>query len=518
MVAVDNAGAAETVGIYNAILKFLDPHMAITVLVWLKQNQVLPNDDVDRALNELQSVHQLVWVDKALNRPVPQEYLNRQAKFEELYLAMEGIVTSFMTSLIGFKAETSGGNERNSSERLSIADFNEKWQERRAVLKATIDTLGSSAEEQARKAELEGQLVSYQPFGTHIIEDVRKYTRIFYQAGDYKSFFFRARFCSDVLSNMVAEASRDENMKEDFVWSSILASCLTIPQSLEDPKLDMSPLPSLFLHLSDSLDNSSQRPSSGRNPMAELNSTKDRLNLMQTACLLHWAVWAIFRYYFRVTSSAGRASISRHAAWIELIEWFFSERSQQCVSIVCPHLLRYYAVIAILNRKREDHTRIAAQAISANQHKYQDPLTKLVISLFVNCRFDQGQFGLPALAEICRKDFFIADLKDEIEEQARLLVFDNYCRIHRSINISMIADKLHMDADHAEKWIVNLIRESRLDAKIDSERNVIQMTTHVPNFHEQIIEKTRNQIVRSQACIQNLERYSVGVARNVDAA
>lgn len=33
---------------------------------------------------------------------------------------------------------------------------------------------------------------------------------------------------------------------------------------------------------------------------------------------------------------------------------------------------------------------------------------------------------------------------------------------------SMLAEKLGMTADKAEEWIVNLIREARLDAKIDS--------------------------------------------------
>lgn len=33
----------------------------------------------------------------------------------------------------------------------------------------------------------------------------------------------------------------------------------------------------------------------------------------------------------------------------------------------------------------------------------------------------------------------------------------------------MLADKLNMSAEDAEKWIVNLIRNARLDAKIDSQ-------------------------------------------------
>ena len=32
----------------------------------------------------------------------------------------------------------------------------------------------------------------------------------------------------------------------------------------------------------------------------------------------------------------------------------------------------------------------------------------------------------------------------------------------------MLADKLNMSPDEAERWIVNLIRNARLDAKIDS--------------------------------------------------
>ena len=34
---------------------------------------------------------------------------------------------------------------------------------------------------------------------------------------------------------------------------------------------------------------------------------------------------------------------------------------------------------------------------------------------------------------------------------------------------SMLAEKLNMKSDEAEKWIVNMIRNARLDAKIDSQ-------------------------------------------------
>lgn len=41
----------------------------------------------------------------------------------------------------------------------------------------------------------------------------------------------------------------------------------------------------------------------------------------------------------------------------------------------------------------------------------------------------------------------------------------------------MLADKLNMTPEEAERWIVNLIRNARLDAKIDSKLVSIMLDT-----------------------------------------
>ena len=38
----------------------------------------------------------------------------------------------------------------------------------------------------------------------------------------------------------------------------------------------------------------------------------------------------------------------------------------------------------------------------------------------------------------------------------------------------MLAEKLNMGTEEAERWIVNLIRNASLDAKIDSQKGVSQ--------------------------------------------
>ncbi len=45
----------------------------------------------------------------------------------------------------------------------------------------------------------------------------------------------------------------------------------------------------------------------------------------------------------------------------------------------------------------------------------------------------------------------------------------------------MLATKLNMSTDNAERWIVNLIREARLDAKIDAK----EVNNHLEFFCEQ---------------------------------
>ena len=65
-----------------------------------------------------------------------------------------------------------------------------------------------------------------------------------------------------------------------------------------------------------------------------------------------------------------------------------------------------------------------------------------------------------------------------------------------------------MSRDEGEKWIVNLIRETRMgaDAKIDLEKNVIVISRpHLP-IYQSVIEKTRGLAFRTQAIGAAIEK------------
>ena len=99
-------------------------------------------------------------------------------------------------------------------------------------------------------------------------------------------------------------------------------------------------------------------------------------------------------------------------------------------------------------------------------------------------------------------------------EEARVFVFENYCRIHNKIDLQALGEKLAMNEDEAERWIVDLIRNADLDAKIDSEEGCVVMGGSVQSVYEQVMERTRDLNVRSATMAQNLNKLLVDARKN----
>jgi translation initiation factor 3 subunit E len=146
------------------------------------------------------------------------------------------------------------------------------------------------------------------------------------------------------------------------------------------------------------------------------------------------------------------------------------------------------------------------RVIQQEHHTYHDPITEFLECLYVNFDFDGAQQKLRQCETVLNNDFFLVACLDDFIENARLFVFETYCRIHQCIDIGMLADKLNMAPESAEKWIVNLIRNARLDAKIDSKANHVIMGMQTPSIYQQVIEKTKGLSFRSYVLASNLDR------------
>ncbi|KAL8499398.1 hypothetical protein ACS0TY_022391 [Phlomoides rotata] len=81
--------------------------------------------------------------------------------------------------------------------------------------------------------------------------------------------------------------------------------------------------------------------------------------------------------------------------------------------------------------------------------------------------------------------------RDEFLENARLFIFETYCRIHQRIDVGVLVEKLNLNYEEAERWIVNLIRTSKHEAKIDSETGTIIIEHNHTNVYEQLVDHTK---------------------------
>lgn len=73
----------------------------------------------------------------------------------------------------------------------------------------------------------------------------------------------------------------------------------------------------------------------------------------------------------------------------------------------------------------------------------------------------------------------------------------------------MVAEYLEIPKDEAEIWIVNLIRNALIDAKIDSEKDVIIISREKSNFYEDFFTKTRDLIPKTNLLVNNIKRIFV---------
>jgi len=159
----------------------------------------------------------------------------------------------------------------------------------------------------------------------------------------------------------------------------------------------------------------------------------------------------------------------------------------------------------ITDKRQRKNLKELVKVIQQCEYMYSDPITQFLTSLYVEFDFEAAQQKLRDCEALFANDFFIMASQEEFVNNARQFIFEVYCRIHQCIDVKMLASQLNMEASDAERWLVNLVREARLDAKIDAESNQVLMTPHQPDVYQQVIDKTKSLAFRSYVLSKQLE-------------
>ncbi|KAA6411729.1 MAG: eukaryotic translation initiation factor 3 subunit E [Lasallia pustulata] len=234
--------------------------------------------------------------------------------------------------------------------------------------------------------------------------------------------------------------------------------------------------------------------------MDEVNKVKESIDtklfnnplaqLQHRTWLIHWSLFPFFNY---------------EPARDTVCDLFFSAPFINTIQTNCPWILRYLAAAVITNRSRSRNTgqyqkqlKDLVRIVRQEVYEYNDPVTDFIKALYIDFDFEEAQKKLIEAEEVLRSDFFLVAAADSFVEAARHLISESYCKIHQRIDIKDLSMRLGLNQDEGEKWIVNLIRDTRVDAKIDYKDGTVVMNHPPQSVYQQVIERTKGGFFRTQ--------------------
>jgi len=231
--------------------------------------------------------------------------------------------------------------------------------------------------------------------------------------------------------------------------------------------------------------------------------------LMQRAWLVNWA---LFVYMSKVEYAQ------------EFVEFVLQDKILNAVQTRCPYILRYVvaAVFVAYDKNRKDLESTLTRVLQMEKDRYRDPLTEFLRNLFVNYDFEAAHQQLVECEKVFDVDFFLNIHTEEVEEDgkkivkniyreqffrnARKVMFELYCRIHKRIDISLLAKRLHLDEKDTDKALVKLVRDAPFEGKINSEKNHLVIATKYPSIYQKVIDKTKQLYHRTHGILDAIKR------------
>jgi translation initiation factor 3 subunit E len=210
-----------------------------------------------------------------------------------------------------------------------------------------------------------------------------------------------------------------------------------------------------------------------------LRQPKHLEQLQLRAWLLHWALFVVFKTQDRNM----------------VVDMYLNNKqNRNVVETLCPWLVRYVAVASITNKNRNRHVfKNLVSVIALEKYEYSDPITQFMEILISDFDFEKALELLTVCESVLAADYFLSgSIKNEFLESAKAMVFEAHCRTNLRIDLNMLCNKLDMAPEEAERWIVDLIRNARLDAKIDLESNCVIMGQSHQAVWQTIIDRTKD--------------------------
>lgn len=227
--------------------------------------------------------------------------------------------------------------------------------------------------------------------------------------------------------------------------------------------------------------------------LSKLREVVDSRSFADPLVQLHHRTWIIHWSLFPFFNSENGLE--------QLLDLFFSSSYLSTIQAASPWIVRYLVAAVVSSESNSKNTlsnptfqkrlKDLIRIVGQEQYEYNDPLTDFIKSLYIDFDFEEAQAKLNEASIIFKTDFFLTQLSDTFVENARYLISEVYCRVHQKINLNDISKSLNLSRDEGEKWIANLIKETKMDAKIDESEGTVILNHPSSKVYQQVIEKTK---------------------------
>lgn len=161
-----------------------------------------------------------------------------------------------------------------------------------------------------------------------------------------------------------------------------------------------------------------------------MHSQELALVVKKHAWLLHWVLWQ------NLLNELDGQRLP------ELYQIFNNDNAKNCITTVCPWLLRYLVLAAVCTHSLETKIKycraLANDVLAVELDSYKDPLTEFVRTLFCECDYEAAAAHLKECRKVFTIDVFLASQCLKFFDAARLLLFSQYSKV----NLKMPMDEI----------------------------------------------------------------------------
>jgi len=123
------------------------------------------------------------------------------------------------------------------------------------------------------------------------------------------------------------------------------------------------------------------------------------------------------------------------------------------------------------------------------------------MTLLIDFNFDDANNLLKEIEELLSEDYFIfTDNKATILINAKHLIYEYYCLVHCTLDLTILSKNLGTSVDEAEKFVEKVLEKQ--NQKLQRVDNTIKIEKKYSSQYQQLVDKTK-QLLKQQKVPSN---------------